>query len=148
MASLRELLGTEPKRAEVIDDALLVLDAEVGDKRGLGGVAVKGAYKMVKGVRPGFTRNAVNHLLDDFLDALDPFYQQALEQGVTPSAYVAQRDSEVAESLLAVTDGRARTSQNRMVKKTYEKLRGAALNHVRAATPRLAEMLARHADNV
>ncbi len=146
MASLRETLGTEPKRAEVIDDALQVLDAEVGDKRGLGGIAVKGAYKMVKSVRPGFTRGTVDHLLNDFLDALDPFYQRALAGGVAPSAYVAQREGEVAEALLAVTDNRARSASNRMVKKTYEKLRGAALAHVRAATPRLAEMLARHAD--
>lgn len=147
MASLRELLGTQPKRAEVVDDALDVLDAEVGDKRGLGGMAVKGAYKMVKGVRPGFTKNTVDHLLDDFLDALDPFYQRAVADGVSPSAYVAQHDGEVAEALLTVTDSRAKSSTNRMVKKTYEKLRGAALNHVRAATPRLAEMLARHADS-
>jgi hypothetical protein len=146
MASLQELLGTEPKRAEVVADALVVLDAEVGDKRGLGGIAVKGAYKIVKGVRPGFTKAAVDRLLDGFLEALDPFYQGALSEGVAPSAYVAKRDGEVAEALLAVTDDHARNAQNRVVKKTYEKLRGAALTHVRAATPRLAEMIARHAD--
>lgn len=145
MATLKEQLGAQPKRAEVIKDAILVLDAEVAEKRGISGMAVKGAYKLVKGVKPGFTEKAVDKLLDDFLDALDPFYTRAIEAGVTPGDYVAQHKTEVAEALLTVTDGKVQKAENRAIQKTYGKLRGSAASHVEAAAPRLGEMLARHA---
>ncbi|HEY0469712.1 MAG TPA: hypothetical protein VGC79_36230, partial [Polyangiaceae bacterium] len=72
MSSLREQMGTGDKRSAVIADACQVLDAEVADKSGLSGIAIKGAYKIVQGVRPGFVKDTVNNLLDDFLDAVDP----------------------------------------------------------------------------
>ena len=72
MPSLREIAAQGDKRQTVVDEACKVLDLEVADKSGLTGLAIKGAYKVVQGVKPGFVREVVNHLLDDFLDALDP----------------------------------------------------------------------------
>ena len=43
MPSLREQMGTGDKRSAVIADACQVLDAEVADKGGLSGIAIKGA---------------------------------------------------------------------------------------------------------
>ena len=48
MTSLRERLGEEAARQRLIGDACEVLDLEVDDKGGLGGIAIKGAYKLVK----------------------------------------------------------------------------------------------------
>ena len=48
MSSLKEQLGTGEKRQQVIEDAIKVLDAEVADKGGLTGLAVKGGYKVVQ----------------------------------------------------------------------------------------------------
>ncbi|HOU93028.1 MAG TPA: hypothetical protein PLU22_18365, partial [Polyangiaceae bacterium] len=70
MPTLRERLSTGNKRTAVIDDALRVLDAEVADKSGISGMAIKAAFGMVKSVKPGFIREVVDHLLDDFVDAL------------------------------------------------------------------------------
>ena len=144
MATLRELLGTGDKRGAVIDDALRVLEAEVDDKSGLSGIAIKTAFKVVKGVSPGFLRQVVDHLLDDFLNALDPLYQEALAKNVSPRAHLQSNPSRVADSLLAITDGRARNAKNQLVKGTYEKLRGQAKKHVEASVPRLGEMFERH----
>jgi hypothetical protein len=145
MASLQELLGSGDKRRAVVDDALRVLDAEVDDKSGLGGLAVKAAFKIVKGISPGFLRDVVDHLLDDFLGALDPIYQEALSLGVPPRQHLQKDPSRVADALLAITDGRARRAKNQVVKATYEKLRGQAKKHVEAAVPRLGELFERHA---
>ena len=71
MASLKELLGSGEKRSAVINDACKVLDLEVADKSGLTGIAIKGGYKLVQSIKPGFVREVVDHLLDDFLDALE-----------------------------------------------------------------------------
>jgi hypothetical protein len=144
MATLRELLGGPEKRPRLVDDSLRVLDAEVDDKSGLSGLAVKTAFKVVKGISPGFLREVVNHLLDDFLDALDPIYQEALTKGVKPRQHLQANPSRVADALLSITDRRAQRAKNAMVKGTYEKLRGQAKKHVEAAVPRLGELFERH----
>lgn len=144
MASLPELLGAGEARQAVIEDALKVLDAEVSDKSGLSGMAIKTAYKMVNGVQPGFVRKVVNHLLDDFLKELDPLYQEALSSGVSPGEHLKAQRERVAAALLQVTDGRAASAQNAALKKMYEKLRPSASKHVSDAAPRLAEMLEKH----
>jgi hypothetical protein len=145
MATLRELLGGGDKRRVLIDDALRVLDAEVDDKSGLSGLAIKGAYKLVKGVSPSFLRGVVDHLMDDFLDALDPLYQEALTKNVAPRQHLQGNSGRVADALLSITDGRARNAKNQVVKGAYEKLRGGAKKHVEAAVPRLGELFDRHA---
>jgi len=145
MTSLNELLGTGDKRERLIDDALQVLDAEVDDKGGLSGIAIKTAYKVVKGVSPSFLRQVVDHLLNDFLSGLDPLYQEALTRNIAPRAHLEANPGRVADALLGITDARARNAKNQMVKSTYEKLRPTAKKHVEAAAPRLAALMDRHA---
>jgi hypothetical protein len=144
MTQLREQLGTPESRPALIDDACKVLDQEVADKSGLSGAAVKAAYSVVKGIKPGFIREVVDALLDDFLDALDPLRAQAQEAGVPLSDYFRRDPDQVAENLLGVTDARVEHAERAIIKKTYSKLRPGAKKHVVASVPRLSEMLARH----
>jgi len=145
MASLREQLAGGDKRGKVVDDACGVLDQEVGDKGGLSGIAIKGAYKIVQGVKPGFIREAVDGLLDDFLDALDPLYQEAAQKKRPAGAYVRDNASRVADSLLSITDTRAQKAKSQVVRGAYDKLRPMAKKQVEAAAPRLGDLLGRHA---
>ena len=145
MATLKERLGNGAKRDSVVDDACRVLDQEVADKSGLTGIAIKGAYKLVQGVKPGFVRHVVDNLLDDFLDALEPTYQEALAKNIPPGQYLRSNADRVADALLAVTDRRAQKADNALIKKTYEKLRPSAKKQVEAAAPRLADLLQKHA---
>jgi hypothetical protein len=145
VATLREKLGNGDKRQQVVDDACHVLDEEVADKGGLGGMAIKAAYSVVKGIRPGFIRQAVDHLLDEFLDALDPFHCEAISRGVRPSAHLESEASRVAEALLAITDRKAQQAESGVVRKTYDKLRPSAKKHVEAAARRMGQLLDKHA---
>lgn len=145
MATLTEQLGSGDKRKAVVDDALQVLDQEVADKSGLTGIAIKGAYKLVQNVRPGFLRQVVEHLMDDFLTALDPIYQEAMTRNRPAGAYLIENQSRVADALLAVTDRRAERAESATIKGAYSKLRPIAKKQVEAATPRLANLLERHA---
>jgi hypothetical protein len=144
MPSLRERLATGNKRNQVIDDALVVLDQEVADKSGLTGMAIKAAFGMVKGVKPGFLREVVDHLLDDFVDALEPIASEATEKGERPSVYLEAHRAQVADALLAITDRKAQNAKNRAIKATYERLRPTAKKHVEAAAPRLGRLLEKH----
>lgn len=144
MPSLRESLNTGTRRQEVIDDALLVLDQEVADKSGLTGIAIKTAYGMVKGVKPGFIREVVDHLLDEFVEAIEPLVTEAKEQGQSPVTYLETRRGQLADSLLAITDRKAQNAKNRAIKAAYDRLRPTAKKHVEAATPRVARLLQKH----
>jgi hypothetical protein len=145
MASLSEQLGGGDTRAKVIEDACRVLDQEVADKGGLSGIAIKGAYKVLQGIKPGFVPEVVDNLLDDFLGALDPLYQEAASKQRPAGAYLRENSSRVADALLAVTDRRATDAKRQVIRSAYDKLRPMAKKQVEAAVPRLADMLDRHA---
>jgi hypothetical protein len=144
LATLRDQLGQGEKRAAVIKDANDVLEMEVQDKGGLTGVAIRGAFAIVKGIKPGFTTDVIDGLLNDFLDALDPIYQEAVAQAKRPGDHLKANRDRMAEALLAITDVRAERVTRSVVKKTYEKLRPSAKKHVSDAAPRVGEMLDRH----
>jgi hypothetical protein len=138
------MLGVEPKRHQVVDDAVKVLDAEVSDKGGLGGLAIKAAFSVVKGIKPGFIRDVVDTLLPDFLKALDPIYQESVTAGKRPGEYLKAHAGRVADALLSITDARAARAERPVIKSTYEKLRPSAKKHVESAAPRLASLLDKH----
>lgn len=145
MPHLRELAKEGDKRSQVVEDACKVLDLEVADKSGLSGMAIKAGYKLIQGVKPGFVRQVVDDLLDDFLDALDPIYQEAVSAGKKPGAHLKGNSPRMADALLAITDRRAEKAQRAAIKTMYDKLRPTAKKHVEAAAPRLADLLEKHA---
>lgn len=144
MASLSDVIRDTTRRRAVVDDGVNVIEAEVADKGGLSGMAIKTAYGMVKKIKPGFVGGALNHLLDDFAGKVDPYWQDALAKGGDPVANFQKRGSEVAESLLQITDARAAKASG-PVRSTYDKLRPQAAEHVRSAMPRVGGLLKKHA---
>jgi hypothetical protein len=118
-----------------------LVDEQVGNQRGISGVAVKAGYKLVQGVKPGFVRNVVEALLPEFAAALEPFREQAVTQGQSVASYFGAHSQEVAEALLAVTDGRAQASKHGSVKGAYGKLRGSARKNVERAVPGLGKII-------
>jgi hypothetical protein len=98
MPSLKELAQEPAKRTAVIDEACRVLDLEVADKSGLSGMAIKAGYKLVQGVKPGFIREVVDNLLDDFLDALDPIYTEARAQARPPGEHLKEHSGRMHRS--------------------------------------------------
>jgi hypothetical protein len=139
----------EMDRKELVREAAILIDEEVARKSGLSGMALKGGYKMVKTIKPGMIEEAVDHLLDDFTDALNPLYQAYGEQDEvkTFEAYIKKHDRRAANDLLSITDGRAERSQHKTLKATYGKLRGQAEKHVTEALPGVGRMIDKHASS-
>ena len=144
MSKLRDLLTDPERKSEVVEDCMGIIDAEVADKGGLGGMAIKAGYRAVNGVKPGFVKNVVRDLLPEFADAMDPIYQEAVDQSTEVREHFVANRSRVADALLAITDGKAARSKNRIVKTTYDRLRGTAKKNVEAAIPRLGGLIAKH----
>ncbi len=144
MRTFSELLADPEKRAAVLADCQRLIDQEVADKGGLGGMAIKGGYKLVQGVKPGFVRNVLEHLLPEFAAAVDPIRQEAVQSGQGVATYFAQHADKVADALLQVTDQRAQKSELTAVKGAYSKLRGAAKKHVERAVPGLGAIMEKY----
>ena len=149
MATLVEILTRPETRPRVVRACTDLIAAEVESKGGLGGVAVKGAYRLVQAVKPGMVGEVVDRLLPEFAAALEAFYAAsvaAAEASRVPLAHaftglLGERKAAVAEALLGVTDRRAQKASGPL-QKTYSKLRSGAHGHVEAAVPGLGRTLA------
>jgi hypothetical protein len=140
---LADALNDDSKKTAIVNDCCTLLDEEVSSKGGLSGLAVKAGYSAVKGIKPGFIRHTVEHLLPEFAEKLDPVWADA-QKTPAPGNFLVSNKGRVADALLAVTDARAARSNKGMVKSTYEKLRGSAKKNVEEAVPRLAKLLEKH----
>lgn len=147
VAALSESLLEEAKRPAFLADAVQVLDAEVSNKGGASGLAVKGGYAAVKKIGPSIIPDALESLAPKLLEQLQPYWQeyQASDSGDFGDILVADSDA-VAEALLSVTDARAAASTRPAIQKVYNSLRGSAKKNVIEALPRVGDLVQRHAD--
>ena len=144
MSSLPDVLNDPTKKPQVVADCLTLVEQEVDDKGGFSGMAIKVGYKAVKGISPGFLKQAVEHLLPEFAKALDPLFQEAKTKTQPVSSYFPANSSRVADALLGITDAKAQRSSG-LVRKTYDGLRGNAKKNVEAAVPRLGRLIEKYA---
>ncbi len=146
MGKLVEALGAPDKKRIVVRDCVSLIDEEVADKGGLTGLAVKAAYRTVKGLRPDFIERAVEAMLPDFAKNLEPLWdRRAAEAPSEPmDRYLSRHAAQAADALLSVSDVRAARSDKGIVRATYERLRPTGKRHVEEAMPRLGRLLDRH----
>ena len=146
MKDLKTLIDTPEKRTAIVKECAQLIDGEVRKKTGFSGMAVKTTYKIFKTLKPGVVEDSVEVLLDEFVDALNGFYQSYQEAGGagTLGAYLAGRADDVAEKLLAITDVRAQRTSMKTVANLYNKLRPKAKVHVVQAVPAVGQLLDRH----
>jgi hypothetical protein len=145
MGNLKDVIADAGRRAQVVQDCATLVDTEVSHKGGISGLAVKGAYAIVKKVKPGIVPELVDKLLEEFVAQLDPFCGAFKAQGQgTLEGYLTERASEVASALLTATDARAAKADNRTLKGAYDKLRPTGVKHVEAAVPGIGRVLSKY----
>ena len=144
MPNLNEILLVPGNRPKVVADCVKLIEEEVDSKGGLTGLAVKGAFAIVKAVKPGFVAEAVDHMLNDFVARLDPYWAEAQTKNEPIGPLLNARAGQVADSLLTISDDRAAKSTNGTLKKAYEKLRPTGKKHVEAAIPRIGRLIAKY----
>lgn len=145
MPTLTDMLLVPGNRPKVIADCVQLINEEVDAKGGLTGLAVKGAYALVKAVKPGFVTEAVDHMLDDFVKRLEPFWADAQAKNEPIGPLLNSRAPQVADALLAISDERAARSTNQTLKKAYDKLRPTGKKHVEQAVPRIGRLIQKYA---
>ncbi len=139
--SLKAIITAEQTRPVVVDECVDLVEREVQGK----GLIIRGAYSTVKKIKPGFVKAAIDGLLDDWLERMEPYYKDwsASKKGDF-SAHLSDKKSSVANDLLKVTDERAATSEHKTAAKMYGKLRPSALKNVESAVPGLGKLIEGH----
>lgn len=141
--ALTELIRDTSIRASIVRDCMVLIDQQVSAKGGISGLALKTAYKMVKGVGPTYIPRAVGRLLPEVLRELDPMWQQGLRAG-NPVEYLTQNSSQAADTILGITDARIKNTAG-IVRSSYDKLRKSVKGDVEAAVPQLISIIDNHA---
>lgn len=139
--TLKAILTSEQTRPVVVDECVDLVESEVANK----GLIIRGAYSTVKKIKPGFVKSAIDGLLDDWLEQMEPYYRtwHAAQKGAF-SAHLGAHKGDVANDLLKVTDQRASTSKHKTAAKMYNKLRPSALKNVESAVPGLGKLIEGH----
>jgi hypothetical protein len=145
-ATLPEILLATDAQPQVITDGLALIDAELADKSGIAGNAVKLGYKTVSSFAPGYIRQTVEKMLPEIADRLQPYWADFQASGGSQFGdYLAKRGDEVAESLLSVSDAMAGRSDKPVVVRAYRTVRGGASRNIVAALPRLGDLVLKYA---
>ena len=148
MADLKSILTDPARRQQVIKDAERLVDEEVASKSGFSGLAIKGAFKLVKGMKPGIIPDMVDGLLDDFAARLDPIYQASVAKGGSVVDNFSARKGDVADALLGITDDRATRTRHTSLRSAYQQLRPQGKKNVEDAVPGIARLIDKHARTV
>jgi hypothetical protein len=146
-ATLREMLLAPEIQTQVVADCQALVRQELSAKAGVSATAVKLAYKVVTTFAPGYYQSALQGMLPDMTDQLEPFWADFITTGGSEFGdYLAKHGDEVAEALLAVTDTMARGSERPTIVKAYKTVRGGASKHIEAALPNLGAMVQKYAN--
>lgn len=137
---LKDQIESEEKKASIAADCAQLIDEQVATKTGLSGLAIKTAYRAFKGIGSGYIPRALQNLVPQALDALDPMWTKGLQVG-DPVGHLSQNSSETADVLLGVTDAKLAHAKNKIVIATYKRVRKSVKGDVEEAVPGLAKIL-------
>lgn len=144
-ATLVDVLLAPGTKPAVTADCYGLIEQELSEKSGVSGTTLKLAFKTVNTFMPGHAKHMVGKLLPDFVAQLEPYWADfTVSGGGDFGDYLSKRGDEVPEALLAVTDAKAATSGRPTVIKAYRSVRGGAVKHIRAALPRLGDLVMKY----
>lgn len=140
---LRNIAKDPQQRAFLIQASSQLVEKQVQKTSGISGMALKGAFAVVKAISPQFVNKAVDHLLDDFVEKVFPFVQehQANAPGRPLFEHFSKKQTEITNALLQVSDSKVSDVQNRTFLSVYKKLRPTASKYVEGAIGDLAHMI-------
>mgnify|MGYP006885780689 FL=1 len=144
MAHLSELMSG-PQRTAVVSDCGELVEGVVAKQSGITGMALKGAVAAAKKVDAAIIAKALDRVLPDVLDALDPHWQDfASNPEQDFGSFLEPRSAEVSDSIMSVADKHAEQINSPALSKPYNSLRGKASKLLTPAVPDFGRVLQKH----
>lgn len=140
--SLKEAVADPATADAIAKDLAGVVDAEVSDKKGLSGTALRTAFGAAKKVKPQLVERATATLLPEFASALDPLWSSKPE-GTSFGAHLSANSDVASDALLSITDAQSQSAPQAL-QKVYGSLRGKAKDNVIEALPRVGDVFDKH----
>lgn len=141
---LTDKISSKTARTNLAVDCSQLIDEHVSAKTGLSGMALKTAYKVIKGLGTGYVPAAIGRLLPETLTALNPIWIEGVQQG-DPVDYLTQNSDRTADIILSATDARIEKNGGGLVGASYKQLRKSIKRDVVEAVPSLAKIIDKHA---
>lgn len=142
--NLKKILSNQQLRDAFLTDCVLIIECRVQSQKGLNGLAIKNAYKVMTRMTPNATRQATQLLIDDFADQLEPFLKKFTankSKDKQLAAFLESNSDVIADSFLQVADKKAHRFKASAVFTLYKALRPHAKKHVKESIPELAHVL-------
>jgi len=146
MQSLQDVIADPARRPQVVSAIVGLVDSEVSSRKGLTGAAIKTGYKVVKKLKGGrLIPDVVDGLLEEFVGAIEPLHAEyrAGDRHDGFDRFLTSNPSRAVNGLLAVTDSRAESTPNGVIRKTYQKLRPMAEKQVETSLPGVGRVVDR-----
>lgn len=144
MTALSAILLSGHRREALGADVRQLLERHVEQRAGLRGVAWRSGLALLRAARPGVVERAVERLLPECLDALEPLYHDYRAGSERDFGLYLQRHAEPAVArLLAVVDRRAAGAAT-ATRRLYARFRAEAHTEALALFPAFARLLAGH----
>lgn len=142
MKELADILLASQHKKAVVTDCVQLIETHVAGRNGIKGMALKTGLSMLKRAKPGILERATGYLLPEFIDALEPLYQEC-QRSRQPDfqAFLQTHAKRATTALLEVADRRVEESDSNTVKSTYARMRGGAEVEVLAVIPGLSRLL-------
>lgn len=142
MKGLADILLASQHKKAVVADCVDLIESHIASRSGLKGIALKTGLSMLKRAKPGFIERATGRLLPEFIDALEPLYQESQKLGKGDfNTYLKGNAQRATNAMLVVADRRVKDSESQTVKSTYARMRGDAERELLAAMPKLSQLL-------
>ena len=129
--------------ARIVADCARLMDEQVAAKNGLSGLAIKTAYRALKGLGPDYIPKVLHALLPQAVEAIDPMWEEGLQVG-DPVQHLSQKRSETADVLLGITDSKLSNAKNKIAIAAYKQVRKFVKSDVENAVPGFAQIIYTH----
>ncbi|WP_348673646.1 hypothetical protein [uncultured Abyssibacter sp.] len=141
--TLADILLAEDYRPTVAGRLADAVAGEIATRSGLSGIGLRTALKMAEARRgEPVLPLLIDRLLPEFCTVLEPQFEAFLASGRDSfGAYLSERQSEVTEALLSVTDRRIEHTQHDALKQFYPQLRTTIHNEFAATIPEIGDLV-------
>lgn len=143
MSDLSVLLGD--KRDAVVTELAGLAESTIESTSGISGVAVKGVLSGAKKLNSNVVPKAVNRLLPEILETLQPRWDEFSAQGAGDfGTYLNANSDPVIDSILEVLDRNVKKVDFPGVQKAYDAIRSKASDLIKPHLPVLGDVIERH----
>ena len=132
-------------RTEFIAECGALVEKVASAQSGISGMAIKGGLAAAKKADANVVPKALERILPDVLDALDPRWQDFADSGKDDfGAFLEPRQEEVSDEIMNIADKHVEKVNSAALRKPYNSLRGKATKILSPEVPAFGRIVQKH----